>query len=1582
MKYLSTAACAALAGAALLANATGQNPAQSSTGTKLIVHDRASVSRLLAGGGRIIGDYSSFVVVESNTDRAQLAAEKQVTVREDFDRIFLNAATLETRTPAMQSARRPVAAFSGKALRLIQFAGPVTPDWHKALAATGVEIVTYLPENAYLVYGTAAQHSAVQTEATLASAIQWDGDFVASHKIHPNASLVGRNGKPKVPATDLFVIQMVADREANKATAEVIDTLQLDKPIRNEPSLNYHNIIVRLNPENVSRVAAQPDVVSIQAYFVPKKMDERQDIILTGTLTGANPSGGYLGWLAGRNFTQAQFTASGFAVDVTDSGLDNATQSPNHFGLYVGGVRPGTSRVIYNRLEGTPNAGSTLAGKDGHGTINSHIIGGFNDLSSGVHIDANGYRYGLGMAPFVRLGSSVIFDPNTFTSPNYPNLMSRAYRDGARISSNSWGANVGGAYNTDSQAYDALVRDAQPTGSAVPTVGNQEMVIVFSAGNAGAGANTIGSPGTGKNIICVGAAENNRAFGGADGCGTTDAEADSANDIVGFSSRGPCDDSRIKPDIQAPGTHITGGVWQTANPSATGTADPAFDGTGVCGGVSSNFFPSAGQQFYTASSGTSHSCPATSGAAALIRQDFINKGRTAPSPAMTKAVLMGTARYMTGTSANDMLPSNNQGMGMIDLGRAFDLNAQVFLRDQLAADKFTATGQTRTYNLTVLDPSKPLRVALAWTDAPGATTGNAYKNNLDLTVVAGANTYRGNVFAATGGASVTGGTADVRNNVECVFLPAGSATSITVTVTATSINSDGVPGDADALDQDFALYVFNTSASSVIPNGSSITAESFAPANSLIDPNEVVSVSFSLKNVNTSATTNLVATLQATGGVTAPSAAQSYGALAPNASDTRTYSFTAASTVNGALTATFDLTDNGTPIGTASFALPAGSPATPVANGYTITAESFTPANNLPDVGEVVTVSMTVKNNGTVPTVALVGTLAAATPVGSPSGPANYGTIAPGASVTKSFTFTVNGTADTTYNLGLQLQDGATNYGTVNFAGFRVAKAAQLVLDSVVLTETIAPANTWPDQGEVVTANATFRNAGETAFQSLSVKLNATGNVLDPAPAAGYNIGVLAGGATASRNFTFTGGAACGGTITSTYAPMEGALALANLTKVYGIGGGTQTFNSTGAITIPASGTGASAGSASTPYPSVIAVSGMGGNISKVVLTLTGLTHTFTADVDTLLVSPTGQTLIPLSDAGGTAGGTNLNLVIDDAAANSFTGSAITSGTYKPTNLTAGDTFPAPAPTTTPGTTLAVFNGNSPNGNWSLYVSDDASVDTGSLASWSLTITTTGGGCLTTSTDVSTAMTGIPASVGPLDPVGGTFTVTNNTANPASGVTVTVTLPAGVTGVTATPSQGSAVYNAGPNTVTANLGIINGLANASVQVNYVTNGSGSKTISSATTILQTDTTPANNSTTYNYTVTADTDGDGIPDAYEIANGMNPNSAADAALDFDGDGMTNLEEYRAGTDPRSAASKLVITSVVHASGTSADVSFTSISGKSYRLMRRDLVESGTWTQVGAVIPGTGSVITVNDSGATGYSKQFYRIELTP
>jgi subtilisin family serine protease len=151
------------------------------------------------------------------------------------------------------------------------------------------------------------------------------------------------------------------------------------------------------------------------------------------------------------------------------------------------------------------------------------------------------------------------------------------------------------------------------------------------------------------------------------------------------------------------------------------------------------------------------------------------------------------------------------------------------------------------------------------------------------------------------------------------------------------------------------------------------------------------------------------------------------------------------------------------------------------------------------------------------------------------------------------------------------------------------------------------------------------------------------------------------------------------------------------------------------AISIPTSG-------AATPYPSTIVVPAGLGSITKVQVTLSGLSHAGAADVDVLLVGPGGQTCVLMSDVTGSA--SNLTFVFDDTGP-VMPGGALVSGTYRPTNNGAGDPFTSPAPPGPHGATLSLFNGTNPEGNWRLFVVDDAAGVSGSVAGgWTLSLTT------------------------------------------------------------------------------------------------------------------------------------------------------------------------------------------------------------------------------------------------------------------
>jgi hypothetical protein len=156
------------------------------------------------------------------------------------------------------------------------------------------------------------------------------------------------------------------------------------------------------------------------------------------------------------------------------------------------------------------------------------------------------------------------------------------------------------------------------------------------------------------------------------------------------------------------------------------------------------------------------------------------------------------------------------------------------------------------------------------------------------------------------------------------------------------------------------------------------------------------------------------------------------------------------------------------------------------------------------------------------------------------------------------------------------------------------------------------------------------------------------------------------------------------------------------------------------------------------------------------------------------------------------------------------------------------------------------------------------------------------------------------------------------------------------------------------------------------RINYVvavTNLAGSSTLSSNAAL----------------TILADSDGDGTPDEWELSNNFSPTNAADAALDNDGDGVVNAHEYLAGTDPLDAQSHLKLQSItVNGSKPVALLTFPTLAGKTYSVLRRDSVVSGTWVVVADVLASSSNrIVEVRDAMplAAGTTERFYSL-VTP
>jgi serine protease AprX len=516
---------------------------------------------------------------------------------------------------------------------------------------------------------------------------------------------------------------------------------------------------------------------------------------------------------------------SGEIVGVADSGLDT--------GVATTVLADFAGRVVNIRATVT-KAPANGADLNNHGT---HVCGSI----AGDGTNSNGTV--RGMAPAARL-TVLSMGPNNGTGLSVPldlvtGVFTDAYADGARIHSNSWGSNANlGKYTAFSEDVDDFVWN------------HPDMLVVIAAGNSGSGASTVSAPGTAKNCLTAGASESVRPLPAAITISPNpqDADhnpatprtnvpltinavadqADNADDIAGFSGRGPVNDTgdnRTKPDIVAPGTFIlscrssvsTADVGPDGLPhspnldafyadDADGVATHAEAvGRGLPGGL---FFgawspttPAApagsganAQQSYFYDSGTSMATPITSGCVALLRQYLRQRrGIANPSAALMKAMIVNAAG-VPGAASN--APDDTRGFGWLDVERLLTpapTGQQVFSDDpQLAV----ATGEVRQLSLQVADATRPLRVTLAWTDRPG----KGLQNKLYLRVV-----------PPGGGAPVDGDVTafpNPRNNVQRVHIATPVAGTYTIEVHGVDV-AFGSPGLAPALRQDFALAVIN-----------------------------------------------------------------------------------------------------------------------------------------------------------------------------------------------------------------------------------------------------------------------------------------------------------------------------------------------------------------------------------------------------------------------------------------------------------------------------------------------------------------------------------------------------------------------------------------------------------------------------------------------------------------------------------------------------------------------------------------------------------------------------------------------------
>ena len=454
---------------------------------------------------------------------------------------------------------------------------------------------------------------------------------------------------------------------------------------------------LRSSPQ-LPEIARLPEVSAVDEYVPPKLSNDRARQVLG---------------IDGSTTPLIAQTGKGQVVAVADSGLDK-----NHpdFG----------DRIASLIARGRPGDPSD---PHGHGTHVAGSIAGSGQASGGSV---------RGTAPEAKLIFQSIMDALGELSgldPELADLFDEAYKAGARIHSNSWGAAAESAYRVSSIEVDEYVYD------------HPDLLVVIAAGNAGVAANALNSPrgfvdlqsldapATAKNALTVGASRNDRKFRPQPRWGewypeefpddpicsepiSGDPEA-----MAAFSGRGPCDETvRIKPDVVAPGTFILSTKASTA-PAA-------------------NFWPPPAQNArYAYMGGTSMATPLVAGCAALVRQYYVKSRKHTPSAALVKATLVNGARWLRAANSiatNKVAPNVDQGFGRVHLPwtipSAGEPDFDLLYADEWTTDKQALAFPGDAYQFTFKATGKgPLRLCMAWSDPPGRGVQNSLVLTLEHT---------------------------------------------------------------------------------------------------------------------------------------------------------------------------------------------------------------------------------------------------------------------------------------------------------------------------------------------------------------------------------------------------------------------------------------------------------------------------------------------------------------------------------------------------------------------------------------------------------------------------------------------------------------------------------------------------------------------------------------------------------------------------------------------------------------------------------------------------------------------------------
>ena len=436
---------------------------------------------------------------------------------------------------------------------IVQAKGPINNAFRAALAAAGAQIVSYIPNNAYLVTVSAGGAAGLSGQPGVQSVLPYEPYYKVSSSLLGLA--VNQNNLPDNPVLTLGLFP-------NTAAATVNQIKQLGATVVATDQSPFGPIVRVTPPQNWTALAVLPGVQIVELAHRRAAANDLARVTMGISADTVTPTN-YMG-LSGSNVL----------VEVNDSGIDALHPDFSATGTAANGAS-GPTRIIADL--NNPDPALCLVDTNGHGTHVAGIIAGNGSMSinpTNIGALAQGSVSNAdfrGKAPSARLYSVLALDVTGIANTSDYYLQTAPALTNALISNNSWTYVGDSSYDLAAASYDAAVRDALPT-----VTGSQPVMFVFAAGNDGGGGDdgaggnpdTILSPATAKDVITVGALEQLRNItnivtdASSNSSAYWQAGTDSGNQVAGYSARGNVGIGtegtfgRFKPDVVAPGSFV------------------------------------------------------------------------------------------------------------------------------------------------------------------------------------------------------------------------------------------------------------------------------------------------------------------------------------------------------------------------------------------------------------------------------------------------------------------------------------------------------------------------------------------------------------------------------------------------------------------------------------------------------------------------------------------------------------------------------------------------------------------------------------------------------------------------------------------------------------------------------------------------------------------------------------------------------------------------------------------------------------------------------------------------------------------